>query len=616
MDDNPEKTLALQSVVEELGCQVVVASSGEAALRELLRQEFALALLDVQMPGMDGIELARLIRARQAHDHLTLVFMSSLDQSDERLESAYEIGAVDFISLPARRPVIKAKLAALLGMKEQTQAWQRVAGDREHSADRLRLMMDSAEGLGIFFVDTAGVIVEWSGGAEDCTGWPAEEIVGTRLSRLFHLEGGTDVPGELLDRARNQQRSYAEHWVVRKDGTRFWGRSYVVALRGSPGAGYGVLLRDISAQRAAEHQLQVKANVLENMNESVCVADESLRLVYVNSAACRTFGYAQEELLGAEMGILSDQAEDKQEECLARAIPELTRLRQWTGEWNSRRKDGSVFLSFVRISVCQQEGCRYFVAVVEDLTQRREGEAAVRRSVQLQEVVNELEAFSYSVSHDLRSPLRALRGYAEAVIGDYGEALQEPGRRYMERIRAATERLEKMVEDILAVSRIPREALALAPVDLGAVLAALAEEASQGQAAGAEIVLQGAFPPVLGHEPSLRQVFFNLLNNAVKFVPSGRRPRVVIRAEAEGAELRVWVEDNGVGIGAKDHERIFRPFERADSTQDFPGSGVGLAIVKRIAERLGGTVGVASELGTGARFWVRLSRVPGRPAGR
>ncbi len=611
VDDNPEKTLALQSVVEELGYGIVVAPSADAALRELLKQDFALALLDVHMPAMDGFELAALIRSRPAHRDLGIVFMSSLDQTDDRLESAYRLGAIDFIGLPARRPVIKAKLASLLGLQERTHRLELFADESarflEHSDARFRLLLDSAEDVAIFFLDARGVVAEWSAGAELCTGWSKAEIVGRDLSVFFVPGDVADrVPQELLNSTRDGRRGMAERWLARKDGTRFWARFYVVALGANAEAGFGVLLRDTTGQKNAEQELQVKAEVLESMSESVCVVDEELRVVYANPAACRTCGYDVRELTGADVRILNDYPPEEQAVHVDALLAHFEHSRHWSGEWRNRRKDGSSFLTHTRLSAFSHQGAKYYVCVQEDLTSRKQAEAALRRNTELQEIVSELEAFSYSVSHDLKSPLRTLRGFADAVIQDYGLVLKGPGLNYMQRIQRATERLESMVEDILSVSRLSRDSLPLAAVDLNQLVAAILDDSPPFRPPHADVAVTSPLPVVLGHEASLRQVLINLLANAVKFVPPDRRPCVIVWADIEGTYARIWVEDNGIGVKPEDQERIFRAFERSETVHPFVGSGVGLAIVRRTLERLGGTVGVRSHLGAGSQFWIRL----------
>jgi PAS domain S-box-containing protein len=475
------------------------------------------------------------------------------------------------------------------------------------SEERFRLLLDQAEDVAIFFVTSSGIVAEWSHGAELCTGWLGAEIVGRDFSVLFVPgDAASRLPAELLAAAREGRRGFSDRWLVRKDGTRFWARFSLVALHGQPDAGFGILLRDVSAEKDAERRLQIKAEVLDCMSESVCVVDDALRIIYANPAANRTFGYNAGEMIGFDVRLLNGFDPEENDRRLASLMAHFDHSRHWAGEWQNRRKDGTVFATHTRLSVFHHQGARYFICVQEDLTTRKQAEAAVQRSAQLQEIVGELEAFSYSISHDLKSPLRSVHGFADAVIQDYGDALQGAGMHYMQRIRQAAERLEKMVEDILTVSRLPREALPLAAVDVGRLIASILEESPHLRAPQAQVAIAGMLPVVLGHEPSLRQVFLNLLGNAVKFMPAARTPVVTIWAEIGVAEATIWVEDNGVGIAPADQERIFRAFERVDREHAFPGTGVGLAIVKRSVERLGGSVGVRSQVGSGSRFWVKL----------
>jgi PAS domain S-box-containing protein len=611
VDDTPEKTLALQSIITELDYEVVVATSAKAGLRELLRQDFVLALLDVQMPGMDGFEMAKLIRSRPAHDHLTIVFMSSLDQSDERLERAYTLGAIDFISLPARRPIIKGKLSAILGLQKETRRLETAVDEKarrlEETEERFRLLLENAEDLGMCFLDTAGRVMDWSRGAELCTGWAASEMTDRFYGVLFTPGDVADhVPEKKLSEARAGHSVTFDHWFLRKDGSRFWGRAYVVELRGKPTAGFAVMLRDISAARVAEQELQIKAEVLESMSESVCVVDEGFRIVYANPAAERAFGYPVSELIGLDKRLLNDYSPEENAARIEMLLAHFVENRSWTGEWHNRRKDGSRFVTHTHLSRLEFRGTKYFVCVQEDITERKHAQAALQRSAELQEVVGELEAFTYSVSHDLRAPLRTVKGFADTVLQDYGDALQGPGVQYMERIRNAADRLERLVEDILAFSRLPREKLVLLPVDVAHIVSSILEETPSFRPPQACIVISGTLPVVMAHEPSLRQVFFNLLGNAVKFVPKGRTPVVNVRAETAETDATIWVEDNGIGLRPEDHARIFRVFERVANSEGFPGTGVGLAIVRRTIERLGGSVGVESTLGGGSKFWIKL----------
>jgi signal transduction histidine kinase len=288
------------------------------------------------------------------------------------------------------------------------------------------------------------------------------------------------------------------------------------------------------------------------------------------------------------------------------------------------RKDGSRFWARFTLVALEEASRAGYGVVLRDVTMqyrteqelqtnRQQAAAAEVRIRELQEVVRQLEAFSYSISHDIRAPLRSVRGFADAVVQEYGEALKGDGIVYLNRIRLATDRLEKMVADILAFSRVAPTELKLEAVDLNRLVRALIEETLSVHAPHARVGIQGSLPTVMGHGPSLQQVFFNLVSNAIKFVAPGQRPEVTIRAETMSAEAVVWIEDNGIGIRAEDQTRIFEAFERIESVPPFPGTGVGLSIVRRTVERMGGTVGVTSNLGVGSRFWVKLRGLPPQP---
>lgn len=227
------------------------------------------------------------------------------------------------------------------------------------------------------------------------------------------------------------------------------------------------------------------------------------------------------------------------------------------------------------------------------------------RTGELRRMVEEMEAFSYSVSHDLRSPLRSVAGYARAIEEDYGEELPDGVKVYLEKITRAARRMDSLTQDVLAYTRAARCEMDITAVDLDWLQAEVIEQYPALGASAAQIHARQPLGVVLGHVPSLIQCFSNLLGNAVKFVPEGKIPEIHLFSERRGRNLRVTVQDNGIGIEARHHARIFQMFERAAKKQ-FAGTGIGLAIVKKAVERMGGTVGVISAPGEGSRFWIEL----------
>lgn len=232
------------------------------------------------------------------------------------------------------------------------------------------------------------------------------------------------------------------------------------------------------------------------------------------------------------------------------------------------------------------------------------------RTAELETLNAELEAFSYSVSHDLRAPLRSLSMYAKILGEEYKDTLPPTGRHYADRIAANAERMDRLTRDVLTLSRLTRTNLNLEVLDLDHALREVIAEYPDLAAASDRIEVCSPLGRVVGHAGSLTQCFSNLLQNALKFIPAGQTPRIRVYSEARPGKRRVFVEDNGPGIAPADHRRIFGMFERANATS-VPGTGIGLAIVKKAVERMGGAVGIESALGQGSRFWVELTAAPG-----
>jgi signal transduction histidine kinase len=227
------------------------------------------------------------------------------------------------------------------------------------------------------------------------------------------------------------------------------------------------------------------------------------------------------------------------------------------------------------------------------------------RTVDLESANARLEAFAFSVAHDLRAPLRGMHGLAQALVEDYGDRLDDTGRDFARRLVGEATSMDALIQDLLAYGRLSHVQLAVGLVNLDEVVAA-AVHAVRDDAAQAAAAIEVAphLPTVSGNRSVLIQVFTNLLSNAIKF--GGDHPRISIWAEHRNQMAHVWVEDQGIGIAPQHHDRIFGMFERLHGVESYPGTGVGLAIVRKGVERLGGRVGVDSAVGRGSRFWVEL----------
>lgn len=257
---------------------------------------------------------------------------------------------------------------------------------------------------------------------------------------------------------------------------------------------------------------------------------------------------------------------------------------------------------FAQIYRMHRENAEANRALVEEVTERRRAED------QLRETVQELEAFSYSIAHDMRAPLRSMQGFAEILNTEHSAQLDAPGRDYLRRIAAAASRMDALILDILNYSKVGHGELNLRPVDVDQLVREIAATYPTLRAEKADISIKGTLPMVLANEAALTQIVSNLLVNAVKFVAPGVRPQVTVRGERCDETVRLWFEDNGIGIPERLHPRLFRIFSRLQRREDYEGTGIGLAIVRKAAERMNGTVGLKSVEGAGSSFWVELAR--------
>jgi len=375
VDDTPENLIALEAALSDLGQRLVKVNSGQEALRVLLKEEFAVILLDVNMPGMNGFETAALIRQRKQTEHVPIIFVTAISTTDTHMFKGYSLGAVDYIFTPVNAEVLRSKVSVFVELVKKSQA------------------------------------------------------------------------------------------------------------------------------------VELQARQLQEANEIL-----------------RT-----------------------------------------------------------------------------EVATRKKAEEALKESN------DELEAFSYSVSHDLRAPVRAMQGFARVLLEDYGETLDAAARDYLDRIVVGACRMDNLIQDLLVYSRLGHTELSLGPISLSQLAHEIVRQIQpEIDAKNAEVRIADDMPDVVANKMALGQAIDNLITNGLKFTPDGQTPKVRIEAQTIGKLVRLWVIDNGIGIPEEHHSRIFRVFERLHTSDSYPGTGIGLAIVRKGVERMNGRVGLESEPGKGSRFWIEL----------
>jgi two-component system, sensor histidine kinase and response regulator len=235
-----------------------------------------------------------------------------------------------------------------------------------------------------------------------------------------------------------------------------------------------------------------------------------------------------------------------------------------------------------------------------EIDERKKAEESLR------ETVGELEAFSYSLSHDMRAPLRAMMSFSQILSMEYSSHLPGQGKELLQRITNAARRLDQLIQDVLTYSRLLRTEITLEPISLDTLLEQIIPE--RPNLHQADIQVRRPLASVMAHPAALTQCITNLLDNAVKFSKPDQQPEIRIWTEPTDGYIRIVIEDNGIGIPPKYQARIFALFERINTAQQGDGTGIGLTIVRKAVERMGGRLGVESELGQGSRFWIELRK--------
>ena len=485
------------------------------------------------------------------------------------------------------------------------------------SEERFRSVVDSAN-EGILVYDKQLNVVAGNLAAERILGLPLANIIGaagfTSLLPCVHADGSPVLPDERPTRLTVKSGKPLTGEIVgiyRADGSMNWVSVNTGFLR-RPGDTdwYGVVstIGDITKQRHAELALSASEalyrQTFELATAGIAHVDLSGRFMKVNRRLCEILGYGEQELIGRPVKEIS-HPED-------RNLTDSQRMRVRSGEKQSvrfekryLRKSGAIVWVDLSVALaCDASGVpQYEIALFDDITERKKAEAALREAhEELKRSNAELEQFAYVASHDLQEPLRMVSSYTQLLMRRYGDKLDGDAREFTAFIVDGATRMKQLIEDLLAYSRVGTRDKNFKPVDAGSSLGrALTNLRAAIQDSGATVT-HDPLPTIPCDEVQVAQLFQNLIGNALKFRKPDAAPAVHVGAADQGAEWEFMVRDNGIGIEPQYFQRIFMVFQRLHDKGEYPGTGIGLAIVKKVVERHGGRIWVQSQPGAGTTF--------------
>lgn len=407
------------------------------------------------------------------------------------------------------------------------------------------------------------------------------------------------------------------------DGQNIWLRTSKVPLRNEKNEIIGVLgiYEDVTEGKLAEQQARRLSNILEGSLNEIYVFDaDSLNFVLVNQGARTNLGYTMEDLRKlTPMNLKPEYSPVSFAALVAPLRSGAQRLIRFSTV--HRRKDGSIYPVEIHLQMFSDDSPPVFVAVVIDITERKRAEAALNelnseldhrvkeRTAKLEAVNKELETFTYTVSHDLKAPLRGIDGYSRLLLENHSDRLDDEGRDFLANVRRATQHMGQLIEDLLAYSRLERRDMQSGKVDARALIeGVLAQCAVDISARGVTVSVAVPFSSMTADRDGLAMTLRNLLENALKFTGNVPQPKIEIGGRDTGNACILSVRDNGVGFDMKFHDRIFDIFQRLHRSEDYPGTGVGLAIVRKAMQRMGGRAWAESEPGQGATFYLELPK--------
>jgi len=499
------------------------------------------------------------------------------------------------------------------------------------SEERFRTMVEGVKEYAIFMLNPTGHIISWNDGAKRLKGYSANEIIGKHFSIFYTAEDlETKKPERELKIAIATGKYEEEGWRIKKNGSLFWANIVITALYNDQNKhiGFSKVTRDLTERKDNEEFLRQSEEryraLVEQLNDyGIFMLDEKGRIVSWNEGAKRISGYLAEEIIGKYFSIFYPE-----EELINGKPTHELKVAKAEGKYEEEgwrlRKDGTRFWASVVITaVYNNDGAHIgFSKVTRDLTERKESERALRESYErfrqlagelkitneeLSYANQELEQFTSIVSHDLQEPVRTIKSFLQLIDMKLDQGQTEELKTYISKSIKAANRMRELIQNLLHYSQLAKNDVQVERLNvLDLVNEAIQNLKTAVENANADISIESDVEELEGDRVQLVQLIQNLLSNALKFT-NNDHPQVTIRCREEDGHIKFSIADNGIGIAAADMGKVFEIFRRLHTKKDYPGTGIGLAICKKIVDRHRGRIWPESEPGKGTTFHFTLN---------
>ncbi len=628
VDDKEENLFSLERILTHLeGVENVKTTRPEEALRLCLDNEFSLAILDVQMPGMDGYELAELLRGNEKTEDMPIIFLSAMSVEDHHITKGYDIGGTDYIVKPVRAEVLIAKVRVFLELDASRRNLEQLVEERTsalvESEARFRGTFENAS-VGIAHVSPEGELLRVNQHLCDILDYTKEELEAKTFQEIT-LPEDLRRDQALFDRLKKGEiPTYSlEKRYSHRDGHVVWAHLTTAIQRDRNGRfDYCIsLIRDITKRKEIERALEIERNRTVLMAEIAGLGvfdwDLETNQIYFSKIWKSQLGYDEHELephYSTFGSLLHPEDKDRISEALENAI---NTSKIWHGSFKLRHKDGSYRWIVAHGQIIEDEDGKKqrMIGAHLDMTEERAREESYRNAMEQAQASDLAKSqFLANMSHELRTPLNPIIGLSELLTDVGGEDPAEVVK-LAEIIHQAGRHMLELVEEVLDLSRLQagKAKLEMEMLDLSEpFLEAESILRAQAEAKNLAFNVELNLPEYKVYSSSkiLRQITFNLLSNAIKFTDSGSvNLSAMVDREDDGVHrLTIRVEDTGLGIPEGKQKKIFEPFEQVDNSisRSHAGTGLGLAITQKHIEMLGGTIELESVENEGSRFIVKI----------